>query len=85
MNCKPPRCLYVGVVVDGKMKTWTGVDEAARKIHAAELDSFSVAMSGKHDDDIRRALQSVIDLLESTNFNSKLMTVREKLRTAVSV
>jgi hypothetical protein len=60
------------------------VDDAAKRIHAAELESFSVAMNRKHDDDIRRTLQNVIDQLESPNFDAMLTTVRERLQTAIS-
>jgi len=61
------------------------VDDAENTIHAAELESFHVAISRESDSTIRKSLQNVIDHLKSPKFDTVLSAVRDKLQTAVSV
>jgi hypothetical protein len=61
------------------------VDEAAKTTHAAELESFHVAIHRGHHGDVQRTLQDVVDLLESPTFDDVVSRAREKLEIAVSV
>ena len=60
------------------------IDEAIATTHAAELESFCLAV--KHDDEtsVRRTLELVMERLKSPNFDAVLSVAREKLQTAVS-
>jgi len=59
------------------------VDEAAKTIHAAELESFSLAIRHVENNDVRMTLQSVAALLQSPDFDVVLLEVREKLEIAI--
>jgi hypothetical protein len=59
------------------------VDEAAKTIHAAELESFSLAIRQVENNDVRMTLQSVAALLQSPDFDVVLLEVREKLEIAI--
>jgi len=61
------------------------VDDATKTIHAAELESFHVAIKREEDSSIRKSLQDVVDLLKSPNFDAAVSTLRDKLQTALSV
>ena len=64
------------------------VDEAARTLHAAELESFSLAISRDENDGendvVRRTLQNVAERLQSPDIEVVLLEVREKLEIAIS-
>jgi hypothetical protein len=60
------------------------VDEAAKTTHAAELESFSLAINQDENDGVRRTLQNVAIRLKSHDFEVVLSEVREKLETAAS-
>ena len=59
------------------------VDDAAKTTHAAELESFSLAISRDENDgendDVRKTLQNVAERLQSPDFDAVLLEVREKL------
>lgn len=61
------------------------VDDAARLTHAAELESFHVAMSRDQNDQVRTSLQDVIERVKSPDFDRAVFLVRERLETALSV
>jgi hypothetical protein len=61
------------------------VDEITKTTHAAELESFHVAIRHGHHGDVQRTLQHVVDLLGSPIFDAVLSRAREKLEFAVSV
>jgi hypothetical protein len=60
------------------------VDEAAKTTHAAELESFSLAVNQDENKGVRRTLQNVAIRLKSHDFEVVLSEVREKLETAAS-
>ena len=60
------------------------VDEAAKTAHAAELDAVGMAISTREGRDIRSRLSTVMERLQSPNFEATLSHVREKLETAIS-
>jgi hypothetical protein len=64
------------------------VDEAARTLHAAELESFSLAISRDENDGendvVRRTLQNIAERLQSPDIEAVLLEVREKLEIAIS-
>jgi hypothetical protein len=60
------------------------VDEAAVTTHAAELESFALAVNQDENDGVRRTLQNVAIRLKSHDFEVVLLEVREKLETAAS-
>jgi len=60
------------------------VDEAAKTIHAAELESFHVATGAGQSNDVRRDLEKVSNRLRSPAFDALLLEAREKLQIAVS-
>jgi len=61
------------------------VDDAASTIHAAELESFHLAIKHEEDGSVRKSLQNVNEYLRSPNFEAALSMVRDKLQAAVSV
>ena len=61
------------------------VDEATTTTHAAELESFCLAVKRDEGTSVRRALEAVIERLKSPNFDAVLSVAREKLETAASV
>ena len=61
------------------------VDEATATTHAAELESFCLAVRNEPPTNVRRTLETVIERLKSPNFDVVLSVAREKLETAVSV
>jgi hypothetical protein len=61
------------------------VDDAAKTIHAAELESFYLAINQDENDVVRRTLQDVAQRLQSPDFDVVLSEVREKLETAASI
>jgi hypothetical protein len=60
------------------------VDEAAKTTHAAELESFYLAINQDENDGVRRTLQNVVERLKSPDFDAVLLEVREKLEIAIS-
>ena len=60
------------------------VDEAAKTTHAAELESFSLAVNQDENKGVRRTLHNVAIRLKSHDFEVVLSEVREKLETAAS-
>jgi hypothetical protein len=60
------------------------VDDAAKTTHAAELESFALAVNQDENDGVRRTLQNVAIRLKSHDFEVVLSEVREKLETAAS-
>jgi len=64
------------------------VDDAAKTIRAAELESFSLATNqdenDAENDGVRRTLQNVAERLQSPDFDAMLLEVREKLEIAIS-
>jgi hypothetical protein len=64
------------------------VDDAAKTTHAAELESFYLAINQDANDGendvVRRTLQDVAERLQSSDFEVVLSEVREKLETAAS-
>ena len=60
------------------------IDEATRKIHAAELEAVHLAISAGPRGDISSSLQDVLERLASANFESTLERVRESLQLALS-
>jgi hypothetical protein len=64
------------------------VDDAAKTIHAAELESFYLATnqdeSDAENDVVRRTLQNVAERLQSPDIEVVLLEVREKLEIAIS-
>ena len=61
------------------------VDEATVATHAAELESFCLAVKREQTTSVRQTLEIVIERLKSPNFDAVLSVAREKLETAVSV
>jgi hypothetical protein len=61
------------------------VDDAAKTIHAAELELFHVAFSHRQNTEVRRTLQYVVKRLQSPDFDAVLAQVRDKLETAASI
>jgi len=61
------------------------VDEVTVTTHAAELESFCLAVKRKQGTSVRGTLQTVIERLKSPNFDAVLSEAREKLETAVSI
>jgi len=61
------------------------VDEATVATHAAELESFCLAVKREQTTSVRQTLEIVIERLKSPNFDAVLSMAREKLETAVSV
>jgi len=61
------------------------VDEATVATHAAELESFCLAVKREQTTSVRQTLEIVIERLKSPNFDAALSMAREKLETAVSV
>jgi hypothetical protein len=61
------------------------VDDAAKTTHAAELESFHVALSHGQNTEVRRTLENVAIRLKSPDFEILLTEVREKLETAASI
>jgi len=60
------------------------VDDAAKKTHEAELESFHAAINRTEDNRVRTTLQVVIERLKSADFEQRLFVAREKLEMAVS-
>jgi hypothetical protein len=60
------------------------VDEATKTTHAAELESFHMAVNHGQNTEVRRTLQDVAERLKSSDFDAVLLEVREKLEIAVS-
>jgi hypothetical protein len=52
------------------------VDEAAKATHAAELESFHVAVSHGQNTGVRRTLQNVVERLRPPDFDVVLSQVR---------
>jgi hypothetical protein len=61
------------------------VDEATVATHAAELESFSLAVKREQPTSVRGTLEIAIERLKSPNFDALLLLAREKLETALSV
>jgi hypothetical protein len=61
------------------------VDEAANMIHAAELESFYLAINQAENNGVRRTLLYVAERLKSPDVDAVLIEVREKLETAASI
>jgi hypothetical protein len=61
------------------------VDDAAKTTHAAELESFHVALSHGQNTEVRRTLQNVAIRLKSPDFEILLTEVRARLETAASI
>jgi len=61
------------------------VDEATVTTHAAELESFCLAVKREQPTSVRHTLEMVIERLKSPNFDAVLSVAREKLETAVSI
>jgi hypothetical protein len=62
----------------------TLVDEATEKIHAAELDTVSVAIGRAKGKNCFRTLLGAAETLRSPKFDAALRQVREKMETAVA-
>ena len=60
------------------------VDDAAKTIHAAELELFYLAINQAENNGVRRTLLYVAERLKSPDFEAVLIDVREKLETAAS-
>ena len=60
-------------------------DEATETAHAAELESFHLAVERSEIDGVRRTLQEVGDRLKSPKFDAVLSQLRDKLETAASI
>jgi hypothetical protein len=54
------------------------VDEATKTTHAAELESFHVAVSHGQNTEVRRTLQNVVERLKCPDFDAVLSRVRKK-------
>ena len=61
------------------------VDDAAKATHAAELESFHLAVSHSQGIEVRRILEHVMERLKSPDFDAVLSQVREKLEIAISI
>jgi len=61
------------------------VDEATKTIHAAELESFYLAINQAENYGVRRTLQNLVESLTSSDFDAVLSQVRDKLETAASI
>ena len=60
------------------------VDEATTTTHAAELESFRLAVKREQPISVRQSLEMVIARLKSPNFDAVLSMAREKLQTAIT-
>ena len=60
------------------------VEEAARATHAAELESFHVAIAKGESSGVRNSLRTVADRLTSTDFEEKVSQARQKLQMAAT-
>jgi hypothetical protein len=60
-------------------------DEATETAHAAELESFYLAVKRSEIDGVRRTLEEVEAHMNSPTFDATLSRVREKLETAASI
>ena len=61
------------------------LDDAAIATHAAELESFHLAVGGDEYDEVRLTLERIVARLRSPDFEAKLSRVRETMETAVSL
>jgi len=60
------------------------VDDAARLLLTAEIESFRAAVSRNENSSAHKSLQDVIERVKSPDFDRAVFAVREKLETAVS-
>lgn len=60
------------------------VDDAAHAAHAAELEAVHLAVTAREDNNIRTALQVIVDRLRSPNFETTFSAACEKLERAAS-
>ena len=61
------------------------VDEVTVTTHAAELESYCLAVKQEQPTSVRQTLEMVIERLKSPNFDAMLSLAREKLQAAISV
>jgi hypothetical protein len=61
------------------------VDEAAKTTHAAELESFAIAINQDETDGVRRTLQNVAIRLKSHDFDAVLSQARYKVEAAAAI
>jgi len=60
------------------------VDDAAKLLLTAEIESFRAAVSRNENSSAHKSLQDVIERVKSPDFDRAVFAVREKLETAVS-
>ena len=60
------------------------VDDAARLLLTAEIESFRAAVSQNENSRAHKSLQDVIERVKSPDFDRAVFAVREKVETAVS-
>jgi hypothetical protein len=60
------------------------VDDAAKLLLTAEIESFRAAVSRNENTNAHKSLEDVIERVKSPAFDRAVFEVREKLETAVS-